>query len=319
MISQTRSMRFLVLTLSLVSTFTLAAADAPYILTEEQQKVPLEDVAADPALTKIVLVAGTPSNKPGQHEYFAGCALLRLWLAELPGVAPVMVAHGWPQNETVLDGAQCVLFFLDGGEKLTFLTPERLAKIEALAAAGTGLIMLHQAIDCPPTLVPQFKRWFGAAFQSDIGCRGHWDVSFASIPAHPVTTGMVPFDLLKDGWLYNLHFAETGVTPLLTCKMPASSRKTDDSKAHPDRDETVAWAYERADGGRSVGFTGCDLHSNWAESNQRRLLLNAILWTANQPVPDGGTVSVVSDAQLSQNWDRKLFKKRSAPAAKTMP
>lgn len=318
MISQTSLMRFLVFTLSLVSSLTLAAADAPYTLTEEQQKVPLEAAATDPSLAKIVLVAGTPSNKPGQHEYFAGCALLRQWLAELPGVAPVMVAHGWPQDETVFDAAQCVLFFLDGGEKLTFLTPARLAKMEALAAAGTGLIMLHQAIDCPPTLVPQFKRWFGAAFQSDIGCRGHWDVSFSSIPTHPVTSGMTPFDLLKDGWLYNLHFAETGVTPLLTCKMPASSRKTEAAKAaHPDREETVAWAYERADGGRSVGFTGCDLHRNWAEPNQRRLLLNAILWTAKQPVPEGGAVSVVSDAQLSQNWDRKLFQKRPTAAANT--
>lgn len=315
LISQTASMRFLFFTVSLVSPFILAAADAPYALTEEQQKVPLEATAADPSLAKIVLVAGTPSNKPGQHEYFAGCALLRQWLAELPGVAPVMVSHGWPQDETVFDGAQSVLFFLDGGEKLTFLTPERLAKMEALAAAGTGLIMLHQAIDCPPAQVPQFKRWFGAAFQSDSGCRGHWDVSFAAIPTHPVTTGLQPFDLLKDGWLYNLHFAETGVTPLLTCKMPVSSRKTEDAKAHPDRDEAVAWAYERADGGRSVGFTGCDLHSNWAEPNQRRLLLNAILWTAKQPVPEGGAVSVVSDEQLTQNWDRKLFQKRPAPAA----
>jgi len=312
-------MRALFFFLSLASPLILAVAESPYVLTEEQQKVPLEANVADRSLAKIVLIAGAPSNKPGQHEYFAGCALLREWLAELPSVTPVMVANGWPQDEAVFEGARSVLFFLDGGEKLTFLTPERLARMETLAAAGTGFIMLHQAIDCPPAQVPQFKRWFGAAFQSDIGCRGHWDVAFSAIPTHPITSGLAPFDLPKDGWLYNLHFAETGVTPLLTCAMPLASRKTADAKAHPERSETVAWAYERTDGGRSFGFTGCDLHGNWAEPNQRLLLLNAILWTAKQPIPETGVTSSVTDEQLKQNWDRKLFQKRPAPTAKTEP
>src|ERR671921_676295 len=45
-------------------------------LTEEQQKVPLEKDSPDPKLAKIVLIAGSVSNKAGQHEYFAGCSLM---------------------------------------------------------------------------------------------------------------------------------------------------------------------------------------------------------------------------------------------------
>ncbi len=281
-------------------------------LTEEQQRVPLETTPADPAAAKIVLVAGAPSNRPGQHEYFAGCALLMDWLKTVPGVAPVLVADGWPRDASVFDGARSVLFFLDGGAKLSFLEPARLERLRALAGAATGFAVLHQAAECPPELADDFKNWFGAVFQSDIGCRGHWDVRFTGLPAHDITRGLTPFELLKDGWLYNLHFAQTGVTPLLACAMPDSSRKTADAKAHAGREEVVAWAYERPGGGRSFGFTGCDLHANWAEPNQRRLLLNALLWTANLPVPAEGVASTVSEDDLRKNWDRKVFLKKAA-------
>ena len=289
--------------LALLLVLSPALAD----LTEEQRRVPLETAPADPAAARIVLIAGTPSNKPGQHEYFAGCALLRDWLAQVPGVAPVMVAEGWPKDDSVFKNARSVLLFLDGGDKLPFLTPERREVLRGLAANGTGFVVLHQAVDCPPDLAADFKSWFGAAFRADIGCRGHWDVAFTRIPQHVVTRGLEPFELLKDGWLYNLHFAESGVTPVLACQMPDSSRKTAHAKANAGREETVAWTYERADGGRSFGFTGCDLHSNWAEPNQRRLLLNALLWTAKLDVPEGGVDSTVTPEQLARNWDRKIF------------
>ena len=211
-------------------------------LTAEQQQVPLEVLPKDASLARIVLIAGSTSNKPGQHEYFAGCALMMEWLKAVPGIAPVMVADGWPKNEAVLDGAKAVLIFADGGDKLSFLEPARWARMEALVRAGTGFVILHQGIDCPPDKAATFKDWFGAAFQSDIGCRGHWDVKFDTVPAHPINQGMKPFELTKDGWLYNLHFADKGVTHLLACPMPDTSRKTNDAKAHAGRAETVAWA-----------------------------------------------------------------------------
>jgi len=281
-------------------------------LTPEQQQAPLEALPQDAKLAKIVLMAGSPSNKPGQHEYFAGCALIMEWLKAVPGVAPVLVADGWPKNEAVLDGARAVLLFMDGGIKLPFLEEGRWKRMQALADSGTGLVVLHQGIDCPADRAEAFKQWFGAAFQPDIGCRGHWDVQFVSVPSHPITRGMQPFELLKDGWLYNLHFASQGVTPVLACPMPENSRKTADAKAHAGRDETVAWAYERPNGGRSFGFTGCDLHANWADANQRRLVLNGLLWSAKIEVPEGGIASEASPEALKKNWDRKLFVKKVA-------
>lgn len=288
--------------------FLAGAAHAE--LTVEQQQVPLEALPADASKAKVVLLAGTPSNKPGQHEYFAGCALMMGWLKELSGIAPVMVAEGWPKNEAVFDGARSVVIYMDGGDKLSFLSPERWARMKALADAGTGFVILHQAIDCPIDRATDFKSWFGAAFQSDIGCRGHWDVNFDFIPSHPINQGLKPFGLLKDGWLYNMHFAESGITPLLFCAMPDTSRKTEDAKAHIGRAETVAWSYERPNGGRSFGFTGCDLHANWADANQVRLVLNGILWTSKIEVPKDGVAFKIIPAAMSQNWDRKVFLKK---------
>lgn len=287
--------------------FTFSAGMLRAELTEEQRQVALEAAPADPKAAKIVLIAGTPSNKPGQHEYFAGCALLLEWLKGIPGVAPVMVAEGWPKNEAVFDGARCVLLYMDGGARLPFLDSMRWDRIKQLADAGAGLVILHQTIDCPPEHAADFKNWFGAVFQSDIGCRGHWDVEFTEIGKHPALQGLQPFTLTKDGWLYNLHFAKKGVTPVLKAKMPEDSRKTDDAKAHTGRAETVAWAFERSNGGRSFGFTGADLHANWAEENQRGLVLNALLWTAKVAVPAEGIKSECTPEMLKKNLDRKIF------------
>ena len=60
-----------------------------------------------------------------------------------------------------------------------------------------------------------------------------------------------------------------------------------------ERKETqhVAWANERADGGRGFGFTGGHFHWNWGNSDFRTLVLNAIAWTAHADVPADGIPS----------------------------
>ena len=49
--------------------------------------------------------------------------------------------------------------------------------------------------------------------------------------------------------------------------------------------ETMMWVMERPDGGRSFGFTGGHTHTNWGDPNQRRVMLNALLWIAKVDVP----------------------------------
>ena len=47
--------------------------------------------------------------------------------------------------------------------------------------------------------------------------------------------------------------------------------------------QTVAWAVERKDGGRGFGFTGGHFFANWYVPEFRKMVLNAIVWTAKAP------------------------------------
>src|ERR1044071_2450262 len=98
------------LTLAGLTAFAGAAAD-PF----DQSGVPLEVQPTDPTLNKIVLVAGRQSHGPGDHEFFAGCALLMKLLKETPGVFPVMARDGWPKDPKTFEGAKAVVFYMDGG------------------------------------------------------------------------------------------------------------------------------------------------------------------------------------------------------------
>ncbi|MEQ1860208.1 MAG: ThuA domain-containing protein [Chthoniobacteraceae bacterium] len=276
-------------------------------LTEQQRQVPLEQDSPDPKLAKIVLLAGSVSNKPGQHEYFAGCAMMMQWLKQTPGVWPVMAAEGWPQNEAILDGAKAVVVFADGGAKLPFLDPARWEKMHGLMSKGAGLVMLHQAIDVPADRAEEIKAWAGAVWQGDIGSRGHWDMEFTEFPKHAITRGVTAFAAPFDGWLFNLHFAP-GAVPVLCGMVPDKNRSTADAKSHAGRAEVIAWAYERANGGRAFGFTGADLHKNWIAESQRRLVTNGILWSAKIDVPEAGAPAPMTPAQLAANLDAKPAK-----------
>jgi hypothetical protein len=279
----------------------------------DQSGVPLEVDAPRAGLTKIVLLAGGPSSKAMAHEYFAGCALLMEWLKQQPGVWPVM-ARGWPANERVLEGAKCVVYFGDGGGKQPFADPQRWAVLSRLMNEGAGLVLLHQAMDLPAGPDgAKIKGWLGAVYHSDIGSRGHWDMDFKTIPAHEVTRGVKPFAAPADGWLYNLHFAPTGMTPLLTGAVPDKSRSTADAKKYAGREEVIAWAYTRPDGARGFGFTGADLHQSWSYDSQRTLVMNGILWAARLPVPASGVQVAFDPANLERNLDDK---RNAAPAAK---
>jgi len=75
--------------------------------------------------------------------------------------------------------------------------------------------------------------------------------------------------------------------------------------ANNGREETMMWTYERKDGGRGFGFTGGHTHANWGDENQRKVVLNAIVWIAKAEVPRNGVESTVTPEQLSANLDPK--------------
>ncbi len=244
---------------------------------------------------KIVLVAGSNFLKPGEHEYAAGCAVLRDLLKQTSGVKPVLSVD-WPSNPETFAGAKAVVFFFDGAEKHALLQGDRMVQMQKLLDAGVGLVQMHQAIDYPKDLGDRVRGWCGAAWEKGYSQRAHWVTEFKTFSDHPICRGVRPFKI-DDGWLYKLRFAAEmkGVTPLLRTadpKAPAGQKGSSD--------DIVCWAYERTGGGRAFTFTGGHLHSSFAEEGYRRLLVNGILWAAGAEIPAAGAPVVLDAGDLKK-------------------
>jgi hypothetical protein len=282
------------------------ADDDPY----DQSKVPLEVQPTDPALTKIVLVAGRQSHGPGEHEFFAGCAILMKLLAQTKGVAPVMARDGWPKDsQKTFEGAKAVVFFMDGGGGHPIIQKPHMDEVQKLMDAKVGFVNLHYAVEYPKKEGETVLGWLGGYYETGYSINPHWDADYKKLPEHPITRGVKPF-AIRDEWYYCMRFAPDmkGVTPIMKATPPNDTRKTEETKKHPDREEITAWAFERPNGGKSFGFTGAHFHKNWGDENFRRVVVNAILWSAGLEVPKEGAKVELDAAELNKNLDNKKKK-----------
>ena len=272
----------------------------------DQSDVPLEQQPPDPKLAKIVLVAGRQSHGPGDHEFFAGTAILMKMLQQTPGVFPVMARDGWPKNEQIFDDAKAVVFYLDGRGGHPLTDPKKMGIVQKLIDQKAGFVCLHYAVDYRPQEGERVLNWMGGYYLDKVSINPHWDADFKTLPDHPITRGVKPFKI-RDEWYYNMKFvpAMKNVIPILTATPPDNTRGNSEAKNYPGREEVVAWAFERPDGGRGFGFTGGHTHVNWGNDNFRKLVLNALLWTAKAEVPPDGVGSSVTPEELTQNLDPK--------------
>lgn len=305
---------FIAVSLLLLGSLAVLAAFAatpPPADPYDQSGVPLEVEPRDHGLARIVLVAGRQSHGPGEHEFFAGCALLMKLLRQTPGVFPVMARDGWPQNSRLFDGARCLVFYMDGGKDHPIIQEGHLDQVHKAMGAGAGFVNLHYAVEYPREHSQPLLSWLGGYYESGYSINPTWPAHVRSLPKHPITRGIHPFSL-RDEWYYNLRFAPdaAGVTPILKATPPDNTRLTPAARQHPGREEILAWAFERKTGGRSFGFTGAHFHENWGNEDFRRLVVNAILWSAGLEVPDGGARVDLDPADLTQNLDRKTPPKK---------
>ncbi len=281
----------------------LAADPDPF----DQSGVPLEKQPTDPKLTKIVLVAGHQSHGPGDHEFFAGCAILMKLLEETPGVYPVMARDGWPKDaDATFKDAKAVVFYMDGGDNHPVFQKDHADVIQKLMDDGVGFVNLHYAVEYPKKSRERVFSWLGGYYETGYSINPHWKADFKELPDHAITRGVKPF-AIRDEWYYCIRFDPTqkGVMPILKATPPDDGRTTEEAKSHKGREETVAWAFERADKGRSFGFTGGHTHANWGDENFRRLVVNAILWSAKVDIPKDGAKVELDAAELKKNLDRK--------------
>ncbi len=284
---------------------------------------------------KLVLVAGRPSHGPGDHEFRAGCMLLEKCLdaaAATGGPKLVTATHtgGWPTDPTAFDNADAIFFFADGGAGHPVLQSSRLAQIDALAKRGVGVACLHYAVEVPKEKGgPEFLTWMGGYFEPHWSVNPHWTLAKTELAqGHPITRGVKPFET-NDEWYYHMRFREpmNGVTAILSAVPPDNTRERPDGphsnnpavRAGKGSREVLAWAYERPDGGRGFGCTGAHFHRNWSNDDFRRLMLNALVWTAGLDVPAEGVVSAVTTEDLAANLDDKPAKQAPKPQPAKQP
>ncbi|HJZ98186.1 MAG TPA: hypothetical protein VKE70_16865, partial [Candidatus Solibacter sp.] len=115
---------------------------------------------------KIVMIAGTPSHAPGEHEFNAGILLLEKCLRQNKGVETVVVKGGWPEDEKVFDGASAIVLYMDGGAKHPLIVGGRLDTMGALMLKGMGLVCLHYAVEVPKEKGgPELLDWIGGYYE----------------------------------------------------------------------------------------------------------------------------------------------------------
>ncbi len=247
-----------------------------------------EDEALKKADT-IVIYADGGGNHPAlphlarlEEKMKQGCGLVCIHYAVEPAFAKV----GWPPAENGPDGK-----------------PLKQTPPPGRSSEGAGS--------------KEFLNWLGGYFEQYWSVNPHWEANFKKLPEHAISRGVNPFSTV-DEWYYHMRFRAgmRGVTPILS-DLPPDSTTTRGEGPHSGNPEQkqavlelkapqhVAWAVEREDGGRGFGFTGGHFHKGWGNNDQRKLMLNAILWTAKAEVPPSGVESKVSEEELNANLDPK--------------
>ena len=298
----------------------------------EFKDIQLMRLPLDPGQKKVVFLAGGPSHKSGTHEHNAGCILFEKCLTELSEAgapSPVVTARywkDWPTDPTAFDNADTVVIYCDGGRKHFIHEDGEL--LESMMQKGTGLICIHYGVEIPKgPSASRLLQWIGGYFETDWSVNPHWTANFESLPDHPVANGVKPFTL-KDEWYYHMRFVPemSRVQPILVAMPPAESLEREDGShsGNPEvrkavleekQPQVLAWAFTRGDGkGRGFGFTGGHFHAGWQNDNMRKLILNAILWTAHADVPKDGVESATpTDKEMQQHIDDAPRRKKKTP------
>ena len=279
---------------------------------------------------KVVFISGKPSHGPMAHEHRAGNMILAdaLNRSDLNVEGIVVPHYGYPKDTSILEDASTIVIFCTGHQG--HVLNAHLDEFDALMKKGIGVVMIHWATEAEKGEPgKRFLEWMGGFCDLDWSVNPHWAPNFKDFPDHPIANGIQPFSV-NDEWYYHMRFTKDmkGVTPILSDLPPERTLSRPDGarSGNPDvrkavaagEKQHVAWAYQREDGGRGFGFTGAHNHASWQDENFRKVMLNAILWTANVEVPRNGCPSPsVSDAQLKKNVDDKKPRRRKNPAGTT--
>ncbi len=258
------------------------------------------DTAAPPKKKKVVLIAGVKSHGPvgnGIHDYPWSVKLLKVML-EHSNVADQLDVEfhldGWPQDASTLNDADTIMVISDGrdGDKYQeaphFRSAVRTELIARQIKRGCGFITFHFSTFGPDSRANESWDWTGGYFDWEENGKRKWYSAITTLeaevqpgsPKHQVLRGVKPFKI-KEEFYYNIRFRpqDKSLAPIWSvADLPGRSRDG----------RVVAWAKQRAGGGRGFGTTAGHFYVNWKNPDFRKTVLNALVWTAGADVPAEG-------------------------------
>lgn len=246
--------------------------------------------AAEGPKNVLLIGQGPDGHPPATHEFMAGLHVLAKCLEGVKGLKLTTVSadEPWTAGPGLLRKVDGVVLMLSQGARWMQTDPRRYQALSELAARGGGIVALHWAIGAHDA------KYIDGQLRLLGGSRGgpqrkykvlETDVALAAAD-HPILRGIKPLRVL-DEFYYRLDLVDDpGFVPLLKARIDGS-------------DETVSWAWERPDGGRSFGFVGLHFHRNWQREDYRRLAAQAVLWTNKLPIPKDGLPVKIAPEDLA--------------------
>ena len=150
------------------------------------------------------------------------------------------------------------------------LPDEQLKKFQNYFASGKPVIGLRTASHAFQNWLAFDKEVLGGNYQNHYGKELLPKITrHPAVMRHPILRG-VPPAFASAGSLYRNTPLQANTTVLLTGRIP-------------DHTEPVAWTHDRP--GARIFYTSLGHEKDFEDEAFRRLLLNAIQWTLNKPMP----------------------------------
>ncbi len=262
----------------------------------------------------ILFVAGPKSHGAGQHEHPEGCKLLAEHLNSSGLPLKATVSLGWPTDPATLAAADALVIYGDG--LAANPAAGHLDELRQRHQQGKSLAILHWALEpTNPEMATLWDELIGGHFDPAWSVNPIWKMTSPTLGKHPAASGITPFEV-EEEFYYHMRL-RPDATPLLQALPPASSLGADGPysanptvrKALADGiPQTLAWTVENSNKSRGFGFTGGHFHRHWANPDFRKLVLNAIVWTAGADVPASGVASTAKATTAYQTIDEAITK-----------
>lgn len=251
---------------------------------------------------QILLIAGPITGHPkNTHEYEKSVTLLKHLLDnsdQLKNVETKVVFEGWPKQADLLKSADTIVLISDGGDHKETNHPlyvgDRFEQLKTEMDRGCGFVQLHWSTFNPSRFHDSITEWLGGYFDYEKGpAKNGWfskiqhyqnETTFGA-PSHPICNGVKP-PRIHEEFYYKMRFRKDDqrLKRILNSKPPGEKESF-----------TVGWAVERKNGGRGFGFTGGHYYKNWWNANFRKLIVNAIVWSAGIEIPETGIETQLGD------------------------